>query len=1282
MSHRISGEDQTSALRALAAHLLIQQAHKAYEKYRRTSKRNHIDSAVDFAAGAIRSTIAPPASWSLNLAHYLNCRYEQLRHVDDLDRAVLVTRRGIVAAREDYERKASLLNTLAALFLSRYMRRKAFVDLKRAVRAAKQALANIPRRNRSLRPVFFNTLASVWNHIYTHTGKSKFLDLAVQATRNAVSCSATSDPFWSFWVHNYLILLNRRFTLYGSIGDLERAISEAEGVVLDLADNNPLKPEILSALGAQLNIHYEYTKDTIKLSKAIQFGRQAVELAANDAPRKAIYLGNLSNSLVSRHRLTSDRQDLEEAIRRAELAAASIPEGHESEMEVLQNLATKRLDLYRWTGQHMDFESTIEEMRLYLDSTSINHHSRAARLDDIASLLLLHYEKTGILKSLKEAIELSERAVQTTPAKHPDQSIYVGNLGYYYANLYDSTQNMAHLNLAWAYAKLAAEITPKTCIHYSTTLGRFAGVLERISERTGSLDDLHEAIRVTTEAANASPNDSMEKATELSDLGNLLEKQYLRTGAIVDLHEAISRSKQAVQVTKSDHSALPGRLNNLAIKLMALYTRTRVSATINEALEHASGAVGLTSRNHLDWAMYTSTLSSVLHSRYETLSQQQDLARAIEHERMARDAVPKDHALRMTYQHNLGISLATLHEMSLNEAHLSEAIGLVIEAVNLAPQDSPVQAGRKNTLASLLETRYRQAKQRDIRNEVLRLSLDVWNCTAAVPFERIRAGYRALRMFAEELRAEEQTGNTPSETDLNPVAFHPALCLGAAILDLLPVVHTRYLDRKDQQFVVSSFSGVASLAASLFLKAEMATDAIECLERGRTVIINQLLNDRKDISDLERTHPALATRYTRLVSELNLSFGSKLQAINTTHKDTVKELDACIADIRAVSGSSMLHLAQSVPEMQQNIGARLVIFVNVSEFASHAIILSKERLIPISLPKLTASEAKKMFNRTWVVKNSKKQSEKHGKLLKALEWLWDACVEPILLSVSPVPSTNVEALPRVWWIGCGYASSLPFHAAESRRTGSTGDAFSRVVSSYTPSIMSLTHTIQGSSGRRYPKEGKAGLLLATMATTPSAGRLYDDLEVAKEANSVIQSAGSHIMVELLEHPDVKQVSEGLKTCHIAHFACHGEVDRHDPSNTALVFRRRGTDGHFEPDLLTAQEILGLNLDHAYIAYLSACSTSENRARGLTDEVIHLASGFLVAGFPNVIGSLWQARDCECAKLASYFYSQLFNQGQSDDTEDVAVTLHKAIQRMRSAQLKAPANWAQFVHWGI
>ena len=77
---------------------------------------------------------------------------------------------------------------------------------------------------------------------------------------------------------------------------------------------------------------------------------------------------------------------------------------------------------------------------------------------------------------------------------------------------------------------------------------------------------------------------------------------------------------------------------------------------------------------------------------------------------------------------------------------------------------------------------------------------------------------------------------------------------------------------------------------------------------------------------------------------------------------------------------------------------------------------------------------------------------------------------------------------------------------------------------------------------------------------------------------------------------------------------------------------------------TVHRVSELSLARARIAYLSACSTAENKAARLSDEVIHVVSGFQVVGFPHVVGCLLPSIDGVCVEVASGFYGSLLQRG--------------------------------------
>jgi CHAT domain-containing protein len=181
----------------------------------------------------------------------------------------------------------------------------------------------------------------------------------------------------------------------------------------------------------------------------------------------------------------------------------------------------------------------------------------------------------------------------------------------------------------------------------------------------------------------------------------------------------------------------------------------------------------------------------------------------------------------------------------------------------------------------------------------------------------------------------------------------------------------------------------------------------------------------------------------------------------------------------------------------------------------------------------------------------------------------------------------------------------------------------------------------------------------------------------------VQATKGFVTIEELDQPNASQVVDSLKKSTIAHFACHGYTDHRDPSNSGLVLQVCVESELPQQDILTVRDISEINSKQARIAYLSACSTAENRVAQLADEVIHVVSGFQVAGFAHVIGCLWLSPDAVCVEVARGFYSSLFRQGGVRwSNREVAVALREAIMSVRERDLKQPLNWAQFVHYGV
>ena len=105
-----------------------------------------------------------------------------------------------------------------------------------------------------------------------------------------------------------------------------------------------------------------------------------------------------------------------------------------------------------------------------------------------------------------------------------------------------------------------------------------------------------------------------------------------------------------------------------------------------------------------------------------------------------------------------------------------------------------------------------------------------------------------------------------------------------------------------------------------------------------------------------------------------------------------------------------------------------------------------------------------------------------------------------------------------------------------------------------------------------------------------------------------------------------------------HLSCHGMFDPVNPLQSHLELSDR------EP--LTLQEVQrGQLVQGARLAVLSACQTAIADFRQLPDEAIGLPAGFLRAGAPGVVGTLWPVNDISTALLMIKFYEYHLGEGE-------------------------------------
>ncbi|HLF83664.1 MAG TPA: CHAT domain-containing protein [Blastocatellia bacterium] len=144
---------------------------------------------------------------------------------------------------------------------------------------------------------------------------------------------------------------------------------------------------------------------------------------------------------------------------------------------------------------------------------------------------------------------------------------------------------------------------------------------------------------------------------------------------------------------------------------------------------------------------------------------------------------------------------------------------------------------------------------------------------------------------------------------------------------------------------------------------------------------------------------------------------------------------------------------------------------------------------------------------------------------------------------------------------------------------------------------------------------------------------------------------------------------------ILHFATHGLLNSKHPELSGLVLSLVNEQGQPQDGFLRFHEIYNLKLN-ADLVVLSACQTAlgkEVRGEGL----IGLTRGFMYAGAPRVVASLWRVDDRATAELMKRFYQSMLKDG----LRPAAALRAAQVALLREKRWSAPHYWAAFTLQG-
>lgn len=1078
--------------------------------------------------------------------------------------------------------------------------------------------------------------------------------------------------------------------------------------------------------------------------EALRLQRRAVRLTPAGDPDRLPRLSNHGLSLVRRYERTSDPEDLAEAVGIARDVLAQTDED-DSDLPRYRSILARALgmSLTRSGGAEEEFGEVVE---LYRRAAPGDPNGLAAGLTNLGGALLNRYEVTGAVRDLEEAITLLTRALREAGAAPEPRSraaeLLALSLRARHALLGDVQDLKEARRLIGEVPRGTAETTGRALQRLVNSALELRGRYER---ELGDPEDLRTAAAKLREALAMLPAGHASRPGVLNNLGSVLVSLHQQSAGVRVLTEAVDALRESVRDTPDGHHQLGVRLLNLSAVLMLRHDLSQDSADLAESLDCRRRAMALPGTSPVRRAAILSATGAAFTRSAERTRDPATADRAVEHIRAALELTGATDPLLSRRRLGLSIALlarlaitgrrrdlreardvvdalvATLPPGSAMRANVlvvaagvrrivpvsgrmsssghRRVVDLLREAVDLTPPGHPNLTPRLAQLGTVLAERYERTHEADDLREAVGAFREAALEPQCPPSERLEAAWLWAR-----------GGLDLGRPDL-------ALKGYVAAVDLMPAVSPRHLLRDDQELQLGAAAGLGAEAAACAVRCGEPALAVRLLEQARGVLLAQAFDTNSDLTELAREAPDLAQELVRLREGLDASTGAVESPLEENVHDPAQPADPAAPADGGGSADPASDRRQRLTARWDELTARIradhphlrlfrpvrdwddadlaataaegpVVLVHVPPAdsapgpaapAGGALVVTGRGVEAVPLPLLdapavTARTAR--FHDALARLNAPGTSREEAlraqdEVRSTLDWLWSAVTGPVLDRLGLGVPPEGEEPPRVWWSPGGLLGTLPLHAAAPDGTGP--GALDRVVSSYAPTLRTLHHArtrVPASAGvHRARLEGS--LLIVAVPEAEGFPVLHGAREEAgwlarRFADATVLAGGAATRAA---------VDARLRDAAYAHFACHAVSDPLRPSHGRLVL-------HGPADASpTVRDLARLRLPGARLAYLSACDTMRVGAE-LADESVHIASAFQMAGFPHVVGSLWQVDDTVGARVARRLYEQLApGEGGPLSVDGTARALHRAVCEVRADYPRTPSLWACQVHTG-
>ncbi|MEV6476046.1 CHAT domain-containing protein [Streptomyces sp. NPDC051657] len=1131
-------------------------------------------------------------------------------------------------AREDVAERRTVLSNLGGLLQTRYHQTGDFTFLREAVRNVTEAYL-LAYEDPEDSAGYANNIGMLLHTAFTRNQDRGTLDEALDWSRTAVDEETSTKR--AFYLGNLVVALRTAYTVTEDRASLAEAVGHARAAVACSRDD-VFTARSLHFLAVVLRDWSVDTGETGVLEEAVDAARRAVELTPAGSSDVLDRLKNLAYLLDDRYRARGAQGDLAELLRVRQTLVAHTPVTDPRHSQNLVELTTTERDWAALTGERRE---------------SAGGWERADTEAEACGRYAAEFKQSRDTALLDRAIELGRSVAAATPAGHPRRGVRLDHFATALATRGEEFGDHAALAEAVTVEREAVACTSAGDPLRVQFMGNLAVNLNALFHATGDLAHVMDAIDVARRAAEAAAGRG-DHPRALGILAVMLHNRFRVTGELRMLSEAVDRARESVRLGAVLVADQAQRLSNLGAMLSDWFTRTGEAGVLDEAISAHRAAADVTADDDPGRAVRLANLGGVLGMAYERFGDRMALRDAIAARRASVAATPRDSPHWPGYTAGLAAALgdwctnpaapAAARREPPDPQVLAEAVGLARSAAAGPEQDAYSRARLLTTVADVLALGFRHLGDDDALTEALDRYREA-AASAGSPVER-------------RAEAADRWGDLAAEAGQFDVAAEGY----AAAVRLLPRLAGRRLGREDAQYWLGRFAGVAADAAACALVAGDEVSAVTLLESGRCVLAAQALDSRGDLSDLRERAPELAERFRALTAEFETDTTSDRVAL-------ADELDAVTDRIRGLPGMERFLRPPLLTDLTAQAHEGPIVYVNVSRHRCDALIITPDGVRSRALGGLSEEAVSHRVRALHAAFTGGRPAAERT-IHDTLAWLWDTVAGPVLdeLRLTGEPAAD-DPWPRIWWAPVGALSLLPLHAAGHHRDGGPV-LLDRVVSSTTPTVRALEHA---RAGRRDNRTGPR-LLVVAMPHTPDAPDLPGAQTEADHLAALVP--GATVLVGADATRDA--VLDALPSSGWAHFACHGYSDPDNPSDSHLALH----DHDRAP--FRVLDLSRLRLRNAEFAFLSACDTARTTAR-LSDEAIHPLAAFQIAGFSQVVGTLWRVDDAVAPAFSRRIYGELITDRSGALCASAAV--HRTVRQLRTEYPNLPSVWAAHVHAG-